>query len=365
MADAKEHVLIVGTGLIGGSVGLALRRSGHQVTGTDASKQHALAALEAEAIDDACDDLDTGIRTADIVLIATPVGEVLATVEAIARSAPAGTIVTDVGSTKGHIVAEAQRLLGPERPFVGGHPMAGTEGEGITSARADLFENALWILTPTETTDAAAYRRINTLVTAIGARTLALEPDEHDRLVALVSHLPYAIATALMAIAGDEGDPRVFRTAAGSFRDVTRTAGSNPRVWRDIFSTNREAVLREIDQFASTMARLRDAVDGGRWDDFDALVESAREARKRFPAKGERAPVDPVTLEVAIPDRAGVLAEITTTLGSGGINIEDISVDHTPSGGVLRLLLDGHDLVAQAAVLLETHGFRTTVVEER
>lgn len=358
-----ERVLIVGTGLIGGSVGLALRAAGHHVTGFDTSPDHARAALDANAIDETAAALDGS--GADIVLIATPVGEVLPTVEVIARTAHPGTIVTDVGSTKAHIVEEAQRLLGTDRPFVGGHPMAGTEGEGITSARADLFDNALWILTPTATTDAAAYRRINALVTAIGARTLALEPNEHDRLVALVSHLPYAIATTLMVIAGDEGDPRVFRTAAGSFRDVTRTAGSNPRIWRDIFSTNRDAVLREIDQFSSTLTRLRNAVEQGAWDDFDALVESAREARKRFPAKGERQPLDPVTLEVAIPDRAGVLAEITTTLGSGGMNIEDISVDHTPSGGVLRLLLDGHDVAAQASALLGEHGFRTTVVEER
>jgi prephenate dehydrogenase len=360
---SAERVLVVGTGLIGGSVGLALRDAGLHVAGYDASSDSAATALDTHAIDEIRTELDAS--NVDIVVIATPVGEVLRTVERVAESADEGTIVTDVGSTKAHIVSEAQRLLGAARPFVGGHPMAGTEGEGIASARADLFDNALWILTPTSTTDADAYRRVNAIVTSIGARTLALDPDEHDRLVALVSHLPYAIATALMAIAGDEGDARVFRTAAGSFRDVTRTAGSNPRVWRDIFDTNRDAVLREIDQFSSTLARLRDAVATKRWDDFDALVSSARDARKRFPAKGERAPLDPVTVEVAIPDRAGVLAEITTTLGSGGINIEDIWVDHTPSGGVLRLLLDGHDLAAQAAELLGRHGFRTTMVEER
>src|SRR5439155_2616704 len=140
----------------------------------------------------------TGLASADIVLIATPVGEVLPTVEAIAGTARAGTVVTDVGSTKGRIVTEAQRLLGPDRPFVGGHPMAGTEGEGIASARPDLFENALWILTPTERTDSAAYRTINSLVTQIGARTLALEPAEHDHLVGLVSPRPYLIATSVM-----------------------------------------------------------------------------------------------------------------------------------------------------------------------
>jgi prephenate dehydrogenase len=359
------NVLVVGTGLIGGSVGLALRAAGYRVTGYDSSSSVASQALDEGAIDEAAGSLDEGVAANEIVLIATPVGEVLPTLERVADRAADGTIVTDVGSTKARIVEEAERLLGPSRPFVGGHPMAGTEGEGIMSARADLFSNALWILTPTSRTDSDAYRRVNSLVGAVGARTLALDPEEHDRLVALVSHLPYAIATVLMAIAGDEGDPRVFRTAAGSFRDVTRTAGSNPRIWRDIFATNRDAVLREIDQFSLGLTRLRTAIEGGVWDEFEAIVHSAREARKRFPAKGERAPVDPVTVEVAIPDRAGVLAEITTALGGGGINIEDIFVDHTPSGGVLRLLIDGHDVAAEAAHLLARHGFRTTIVEER
>lgn len=329
------------------------------------SLENAEAALAAGALDEAVTDLETGIASADLIVVATPVGEIPATIAELAKHATDATIVTDVGSTKGTIVAEAERLLGPRRPFVGGHPMAGTEGEGVSSARTDLFEDALWILTPTQTTDSDAYRRVNTLVTGMGARTLALEPDEHDRLVALVSHLPYAIATALMTLAGEDGDPRLFQAAAGSFRDVTRTAGSNPRVWRDIFATNRDAVVRELDGFTSALDRFRSAVAEGKWEELDALVQAARTARKRFPAKGERAPVDPVVVEVAIPDRAGVLADITTALGEGGINIEDVWVDHTPSGGVLRVLLDGGDTARRASELLESKGFRTTMVAEQ
>jgi prephenate dehydrogenase len=243
--------------------------------------------------------------------------------------------------------------------------MAGTEGEGVASARPNLFEDALWILTPTERTDSYAYRRVNGLVTALGARTLALDAAEHDRLVALVSHLPYAIATALMALAGEEGDPRVFRAAAGSFRDVTRTAGTNPRVWRDIFASNRDAIVAEIDQFASALQRLRSAISAGQWDDVDALIAGARAARKRFPPKGERSPAQPVMLEVAIPDRAGVLAEITTAIGEGGINIEDLWVEHAGAGGVLRLIVDGRSTAETGARLLRDRGFRATTVEER
>ncbi len=361
-----ERILVVGTGLIGGSIGLGLRKSADVVVrGYDAMAENAQSALALGAVDEVAQDIATGVDGAEVVVVATPVGEVLPTIEALSASAARGTVVTDVGSTKSGIVAEAERMLGKDRGFVGGHPMAGTEGEGVSSARADLFDDALWILTPTDRTDSGAYRRVNALVAALGARSLALDPVEHDRLVALVSHLPYAIATALMALAGDEGDPRVFRAAAGTFRDMTRTAGTNPRIWRDIFTTNQGAVVRELEQFGATLEILKTAVADGRWDDVDRLIERARAARKRFPAKGERTPSDPVTVEVAIPDRAGVLAEITTTIGEGGINIEDLWVDHTTAGGVLKLVIDGHDIAARAAELLGARGFRTTTVEDR
>jgi prephenate dehydrogenase len=206
---------------------------------------------------------------------------------------------------------------------------------------------------------------MNTLVASLGARTLALDPLEHDRLVALVSHLPYAIATSLMALAGEEGDPRVFQAAAGSFRDVTRTAGTNPRVWRDIFASNREAVVRELEQFSVRLDELRSAVELGRWDEVDELIDRARNARRRFPAKGERTPGEPVTLDVAIPDRAGVLAEVTTAIGQGGINIEDLWMDHRSAGGVLHVLLDGRPTAERAAELLTDRGFRITIVEDQ
>ena len=360
-----ERVLVVGTGLIGGSIGLALRkREKAVVRGFDASHETARTALELGALDEVAGDLARATEGADVVVVATPVGEILPTIERLAAAAP-GTIFTDVGSTKSGIVAEAERILGPERPFVGGHPMAGTEGEGVSSARSDLFEDALWILTPTERTDSGAYRHVNALVSALGARSIALDPSEHDRLVALVSHLPYAIATSLMALAGDEGDPRVFAAAAGSFRDVTRTAGTNPRVWRDIYATNREAVIAELDQFSKVLAELRGAVEQERWDVLDAIIERARSAQRRFPPKGERSPAEPVTIEVAVPDRAGVFAEVTTAIGDGGINIEDLWVGHTPAGGVLHLVVDGVATARRAGDLLRARGFATTTVVER
>jgi prephenate dehydrogenase len=342
-----------------------LKRTGDaHVTGFDADAANAARARDRGALDEVVLDAASGAEAADVVVIATPVGEILAATESVARGARPGTIVTDVGSTKGTIVAEAEAVLGPERPFVGGHPMAGTEGEGIGAARPDLFDGALWMLTPTEATDPSAFRRVNGLVTGLGARTLAIDPASHDRLVARVSHLPYAIATALMAIVDDDGDERVFEAAAGSFRDVTRTAGTNPRIWHDILATNRAAVAREIDVMIAKLRTIGDALGDGDLDAVDALMAAARDARRRLPLKGERTPSSPITVEIYIPDRAGVIAAVTTALGEGGINIEDVWMDHTAAGGTLRITVDGHPNAAKAVELLASRSFRAAILED-
>ncbi len=360
------RLLVVGTGLIGGSIGLAARKQGGAaVIGYDLSRERADRAREVGAVDEVVDDPVAGCREVDLVVVATPVGQILRAVDAVADALPPGAVVTDVGSAKAPIVSGAEERLGDERPFVGGHPMAGSEGEGVDAARPDLFEDALWILTPTPHTDADAYRRVNTLVSHLGARTLALGPEEHDRLVALISHLPYAVSTTLLDLAGEESDDRIFRAAAGSFRDVTRTAGTNPAIWRDILSTNRDAVLAALDAFTDRLRGFREALVAGDWDEVAASIDRARSARRRFPLKGEREPARPVALEVFVPDRAGVLAEITTTLGEGSVNIEDLWMDHTPRGGVVHLVVDGPETAERAAFLLGERDLHAAVLGER
>lgn len=350
-----ERVVVVGTGLIGGSIGLALRRATDaELIAVDADPRSARRAVEVGAAHEAA-DLETACAGAALVVVATPVAAIVPTVGAVARVAAPHAVVTDVGSTKGPVVAEAERLL---PGFVGGHPMAGSELEGVDAARADLFEGALWILTPTPHTDAGAYRRVNALVGAAGARALALDAEAHDRLVALVSHLPYAIATTLMELAGSHGDERVFRAAAGSFRDMTRTAGSNPRIWRDILAANRDALLQELDAFSGRLTAFRDALAASDWDALDGFVARARETRARLPLKGERGVAAPWLLEVPVLDRAGVLAEITTAMGALGINIEDLSMEHSATGGVVHLVVDGGQAADRAAAHLRALGYR-------
>ncbi|HVL80045.1 MAG TPA: prephenate dehydrogenase [Actinomycetota bacterium] len=361
---AGRRVAVVGVGLIGGSLGLALRRIGATVVGVDRSAEALERARDLGAVDEAA-DLASAVAEADIVVIATPVGQIVPTVELVAASAQSGTVVTDVGSTKGPIVGGAEAILGPRLPFVGGHPMAGTEGEGVEAARADLFEGALWLLTPTERTDTDAFRTVNTLIGELGARTLALDPSAHDRLVALVSHLPYALATALASLAGRAGDERVFTAAAGTFRDVTRTAGSNPSIWRDILAANRDALLAELEAFWEELSDLRGALVDRDFDRLDGLLSRAREAKARFPAKGGRGPTRPITLDVPVQDRAGVLADVTTALGDAGINIEDLWMEHGPAAGAVRLVVDGEGAASRAEDALRARGHRVVRMGER
>jgi prephenate dehydrogenase len=185
------------------------------------------------------------VTGADMVVVCTPVGLIVPTIKLCLQWLPEQCVVTDVGSVKSGIVHQATDLL--DGRFVGGHPMAGSEQTGVQNARADLFEGTAWALTPTEKTAHDALQRVTALAEGVGARVLIADPDEHDRAVALTSHLPHALALALVHVAENMPYPQLI---GGSFRDGTRVAASSPELWRDIFLHNREHVLWAIDEFA-------------------------------------------------------------------------------------------------------------------
>src|SRR5437763_7482962 len=244
---------IVGTGLIGGSLGLALRAQGWHVAGTDRDPGRAALALEIGALDEVS---ETPSSEADITFVATPVGAVA---DEARRALAGGGVVTDVGGVKAAIVAA---VANPG--FVGGHPMAGSEQEGVEGADGSLFEGATWVLTPTDDTDAGAYAMVRSAVSSIGADVVALRPEDHDVLVALVSHVPHLTAAALMRLAatGAEEHAALLRLAAGGFRDMTRVAAGHPGIWPDICVENRDAILGGIDGLQEALARMRSMVAG-------------------------------------------------------------------------------------------------------
>jgi len=270
----SPRALVVGTGLIGGSLGLALRQRGWHVSGLDADAGRATAALAAGALDEIGEGL-----AAEVVFLATPVAIAAEIGQAVLadRRRPADVVVSDVGGVKTPITTA---LSDPR--FVGGHPMAGSEQIGIDGAEADLFVGATWVLTPTATTDPGAYSRLSAVVASLGADVVALSPADHDRMVAVVSHVPHLVAATLMnaAATGAETDALLLRLAAGGFRDMTRVAAGHPGIWPDICSDNSTAIVAALDQLLGDLGTMRDRVaTRDRAELFDVLERAARARR--------------------------------------------------------------------------------------
>jgi prephenate dehydrogenase len=356
---------VIGTGLIGGSVGLALRRAGARVRGYDRDMVRGADAKERGAVDEFAASVREAVTDVDAAIVAVPVGDVAAlVVEALSAGAP---VVTDVGSVKAPIVHAVGRARGDLAPrFVGGHPMAGSEQDGIEGADADLFVGATWVLTPTEYTEISAFTTLRSLVADLGAEVVAMTPEHHDALVAVVSHVPQLAATTLMDVAAASGEEHatLLRLAAGGFRDMTRIAAGHPGIWPDICVANREAIVKVLDDYLDALVRVRGLVEGGNRSALLDVLERARAARRNLPV-GVPAGEELVEVRVPVPDRPGVLADVTTLAGTLGINIADLEIAHSMegTGGVLVLVIPARHAHTLEAALIGRgyHASRTAV----
>jgi prephenate dehydrogenase len=349
--SAPQRATIVGTGLIGGSVGLALRAQGWRVTGVDADPAAAERALELGAID------AIGIDpSATITVVAAPVRAIAAEV----RRALAETtgVVTDVGSVKASLVTEID-----DPRFVGGHPMAGSEQLGVDGSSPDMFQGAVWVLTPVAHTDADQYATVDAVVRSFGAEVVALPPERHDALVAVVSHVPHLTASALMSIADERADEHValLRLAAGGFRDMTRIAAGSPTIWPDICAENQGAIVDMIDQLTGELGRLRDLVANGDRNGLLTALERSQQARRNLPSRIAQ-PSAMAEVRVPVPDRGGVIAEVATLAAALDVNIADFEIAHSSEGdrGVLILVVERVRAEAFRAGLTE-RGYRPIV----
>jgi prephenate dehydrogenase len=225
--------------------------------------------------------------------------------------------------------------------FVGGHPMAGSEQEGVDGADAALFEGATWVLTPTVDTDPDAYARVRAVVSSLGANVVALAPDRHDALVALVSHVPHLAAATLMRVASREADENaaVLRLAAGGFRDMTRVAAGQPGIWLDVCAENRDAIVEGLDRLLDSLAAMRRWVAAGDLHALHAALDEARHARIKLPTVVDRVEQELVEVSVPVPDRPGVLADVTTLLAELNVNVENLETVDSPEGDAGELVL--------------------------
>ncbi len=280
-----NKLVILGVGLIGGSFALALREAGlvREIVGVGRSAENLSAALGTYVIDRATNDAAEAVQGADLVLLAVPVGEIDAMLGRIAPALDAGTVITDVGSTKQNVLDAARARLGAAFPrFVPGHPIAGAEQSGVKAARGDLFRDRRVVLTPVAETDPAARAMVTRLWQACGAQVSEMSAAEHDAVFAAVSHLPHVLAFALVDyIAAQPNAGQLFGFAASGFRDFTRIAGSAPEMWRDICLANQEALLERIRGYEAELARIKALIAAGDGDGLAASFRRAREARQK------------------------------------------------------------------------------------
>lgn len=347
-SSGGPRAAVVGTGLIGASIALALKARGWHVTGSDADEGRAKEALAHGAIDEVGVD-----PRAEVTFVATPVSSVAAAARAALERGSG--VVTDVGSVKAPIVA----AVGSPR-FIGGHPMAGSEQEGLRGAGAELFEGATWVLTPAADTDPTAFAFVRSVVSSLGADVVAIDPDRHDALVALVSHVPHLVAATLMGMAaeGAEEDASLLRLAAGGFRDMTRIAAGHPGIWPDICTENRAAIVSALDGLLAALGDMRAVVSAGDRSGLLEVLERARAARTNLPAQVTH-PEDLAEVRVPVADRPGVLAEVTTLAGELSVNIADLEIAHSAEGerGVLLLVVGAADADRLREALAE-RGYR-------
>lgn len=271
-----KKVAIIGVGLIGGSLGLAIKKKklARSVIGIGRRHLSIQAALRYGAVDVGTKDLRSGVRDADLVIVATPVCTITKIVKKIVRDLKSGAILTDVGSTKSQIIEEIEIYLRDRISFVGSHPLAGSEKRGVNFANADLFRGSTVIMTKTRKTKSSSIKALSQFWRSLGvARVVVKTPEEHDRIVAEISHLPHLMATALINSVSDKS----LKFAAGGFKDATRIAASDPDIWRDICVTNRRQILKSLDRFERSLLRIK------------ALIKNAsREKLYREFAKSKR-----------------------------------------------------------------------------
>ncbi len=357
-----DRCAIIGLGLIGGSLGLAMheRRLAGHICGVDTNRENLRSALAAEAIHEAA-GLREAVTGADLVILSVPVGTIPSLLEEINGCLKPGAVVTDVGSTKKAIVEAASKVLSPDIHFVGGHPMAGAETSGFAGADPYLFENAFYLLTPTPDTNPAAKNLVRRMVEGIGALVMEIPPDEHELITAAISHLPHFVAVALVkAVTGMPVADAALALSAGGFRDTTRIAAGSPEMWRDIFITNRDRVLEALSYFRTAVDELEEAVRAG---DSERIYQSLHEAglvRRELPIKPRGYLPYVYEVVVTVPDRPGMIAMLAGLLGDAGINISEIEILRAREGygGTIRVGFASFDEQNKACELLRANNIK-------
>jgi len=358
-----KQIAIIGLGLMGGSFALAVKRFSPKtkVVGIDRSKRAIQESLSRHAIDSGTTNLQAGVRHAELVILALPVGGILKLLGELRPLIQPETIVTDMGSTKAEICGEAKKRL--PNHFVGGHPMTGSEVQGIKGADPFLFENALYLLTPLKIKDKNA-QRLSAFLRKLGASPILIAPEAHDRITARVSHLPQVLAVALTQLVQSHSgkEPLHRELAAGGFRDMTRIAASAYGMWHDILETNAPKIRESIDEVIQILQSMKKNL--GKSSVKNAF-EKAGTFRRNLPMRGKGFMNRLHRIVVTVQDQKGTLAEITGAIAKEKINISDIELMKVREGvgGTFQLYFASGDEAMQAMKRLQSIGYETRMMD--
>lgn len=354
----KITIAVIGVGLIGGSIALSMRRDPNiRVVGYDVRQEPLDKALTLGVIHAGTTDLQTAVREANVIFLAAPVEQIVATLQHLQdMELQPDVIVTDVGSTKAGIVRQAVEVI-PERvTFIGGHPMAGSHKSGVEAASDRLLENAYYVLTPAPDTPPEKVERLTELLSLTRAKVVQMDADTHDQVVGAVSHFPHVLASALVnLVAGyDEENGWHARLAAGGFRDITRIASSNPRMWRDVLLQNREPLLKIAKDWTKALEDVIELVEEGDPEGIERFFQTARDFRDGLPERKAGALPPLNDLYIDIPDHPGEIGRITTLLGAKQINITNLQIRETREDiyGALRITFHSQEEMEKGEELL-------------
>ena len=353
-----QRITIVGLGLIGGSLAKALRRTNpnFEIIGVDKDKENLKSALEDCSINQAYQHLDKAVIGSQIIFLCTPVHNISNALISLSILVDPGTIITDVGSTKQEIMDLAKDILPETIYFIGGHPMAGAERSGYTASVAHLFENAYYILTPVPGIPKDIIETLKLLISSTGALPLIIDPITHDQKVGAISHLPHVVAAALVNTVNDFEDPdhSIQKLAAGGFKDITRIASSNPKMWRDISLSNKTQLIPMISSMISNLYKFGLYLDKDNADVIEEFYENAKTFRDQLPSINSLFLLPYYELYVDVEDKPGIIGQVTTILGNNNINIKNIRIINSREDepGCLVLSLPDQQAQEKAQALL-------------
>ncbi|PRO66821.1 prephenate dehydrogenase [Alkalicoccus urumqiensis] len=362
----SKQVLIAGLGLIGGSLALAVKKSYPDtvIAGFDLDTNAVRMAMSLRVIDREAVDFAEAAEAADFIILAAPVESTISLIHELQNAdLKEGAVITDVGSTKQTVVEAGKLLEKKGAVFIGGHPMAGSHKTGIEAAKERLFENAFYVLTPSEDADTRSIIQLQNLLKGTKAKFVQLDPKTHDTFAGLISHLPHIVASALVHQVEDAGkeNPFVQQLAAGGFKDITRIASASPAMWRDILVHNKEVLLPMLSEWQERMSRVQTLVEEEDADGLHAFFDDAKQSRDKLPSRQKGAILPFYDLYVDIPDHPGVISDVTAILAKQQISITNIRIIEAREGilGVLRLSFRSESDLVLAEALLKEHMYET------